>query len=79
MASLQRIALGLAAAATTMVVRKIVTTVLHDAHRRPPLSNVTRSNPSAAAVFGLAISTGALLAVADALRQHRSAAVAAAS
>lgn len=79
MASIQRIAWGLAAAATTIVVRKIVTIVLHDAHGRPPLSKVTRNNPSAAAVFGLAMSTGALLAVADALREHRSAAVQAAS
>jgi len=79
MASLQRLAWGLAAAATTVVVRKIVTIVLHDARGRPPLSKVTRNNPSAAAVFGLAMSTGALLALADALREDRSAAVQAAS
>lgn len=79
MASIQRLALGLAAATTTMIVRKIVTIVLHDARGRPPLSSVTRRNPSAAAVFGLAMTTGALLAVADALREHRSAAVEAAS
>ena len=79
MASLQRIALGLAAAATTMIVRKIVTIVLHDAHGRPPLDRVTRTNSNPAAVFGLAMSTGALLAVVDALREHRQAAVEAAS
>lgn len=79
MASIQRIALGLGAAATTMIVRKIVTIVLHDARGRPPLDNVTRNNPSAAAVFGLAMTTGAMLAIVDALREHRSAAVEAAS
>ena len=78
MASLQRIALGLAAAATTMVVRRIVTIVLNDAHGQPPLSKITRDNPSVAAVFGLAMSTGALLALVDALRKHRSTAVEAA-
>jgi hypothetical protein len=78
MPSLQRIALGLAAAATTIVVRRIATIVLHDARGKPPLSKITRDNSSAAVVFGLAMSTGVLLAVTDALREHRSAAVEAA-
>jgi hypothetical protein len=52
------------------VVRKIVTIVLHDARQSAAVEGHA-NNSSAAAVSGLAISTGALLAVADASVSQR--------
>ncbi len=67
----QRMAWGVFGAAATMLTRRVANVVMHDAHGKPVLANVTQRNRSFALMMTLAMSAGVVLALSDVLRENR--------